>query len=216
MKITATTGDEPGELHRILNRLEWTPSILAHHSNIPKNTIVGVINLEIIPTAKEANAIQTALGNAGEFLDVLELWPNAFAAPRRGSGAGSQPEAQWESLWEHPQAMELPIAEKESSELEQAVELALARLPKRAHEILRRRFWNGESLQQIGNGIGVTNRRVRQIQLRGLRLLANPTSIRKLAPYLPRRVRTKFAAVQPDEAPHADIAPPSRRVVRKS
>ncbi len=146
-----------------------------------------------------ANAIQRAFGDAGEYLDVLEFWSTDFVKRNTGNGLVTPNEMQWESLWGHPEALQLPAPENDDAELEETLKTVLSELPKRAHEVLKRLFWNGESHQRIGEGIGLSRSRVRSIELNALRLLRQPAWTRKLAIHNPRLSKCSAAAGRPED-----------------
>ncbi|MDB6017459.1 MAG: Sigma-70, region 4 [Pedosphaera sp.] len=187
-----------GELHKVLARLGWTQSELAHRSNIHRSTIDNIISLAKHPTKKEADAIQMALGLAGEYLDVFELWSATFAVPMTGHEREYPPEVQLESLWNHPEAMQLAAPEYENEGLAEAMETVLSRLPKRAYEVLKRRFWKGESRKRIGDVLGVTYSRVRKIESNAFHILKHPAWVRKLGAYMPRHLKPRTFVARHD------------------
>jgi RNA polymerase sigma factor (sigma-70 family) len=180
-------------------RLGWTRSDLARRSKISVNIIGDIINLKKPPTEPEANAIQRALGKAGEYIDVLEFWSATFAIPKDSDGKQPRLDIRFESLWDHAEAMQLAVPEPENEGLEEAVELMLSKLSKRTYEVLKRRFWKGENRTRIGDVLGVTRDRVRQIESRAFNTLKDPAWTRKLGAYMPRHLK-------PEPSPH-----PSRR-----
>jgi DNA-directed RNA polymerase sigma subunit (sigma70/sigma32) len=105
---------------------------------------------------------------------------------------------QLESLWDHPEAMQLAAPEYENQGLEQAVETVLSRLPKRTYEVLKLRFWKGESRKRIGNVFGVTRDRVRQIESHAFRTLRHPMWVRKLGAYTPRHLKSRTFVARHD------------------
>jgi RNA polymerase sigma factor (sigma-70 family) len=200
MKMAAITSSDNDALNQALIRLDWTQSDLARHSKININTIGDIIDLQKLPTEQEANAIQRALGKAGEYIDVLELWPVTFAIPKSGDEKQRGLNIRFESLWDHVEAMQLAIPEFENEGLEEAVEMVLSKLSKQAHEVLKRRFWKGENRAKIGDVLGVTPDRVRQIESRAFNRLKHPAWIQKLGAYMPRHLKLE------------QLSPPSRRV----
>lgn len=182
-------GGNEYELQEILTRLGWTPSELARRSGVDLNRLDDIINLVRSPTPLEANAVQLALGEAGEYLDVIKLWPETFISyyrrPEREHSAG----VRLERLWSHFEGAPPSVPDGAASELEMALKSAMSGLPKRIHEVLDRHFWQGESFRQIGTTIGITHSRARQLQVRGLRLLKNSHLARSIIPFLPARLK---------------------------
>ena len=195
--MTAITNLKSGRLDKVLKQLGWTQSELARRSNMCLSTVEDIINLAKYPTEEEANTIQIALGEAGEYLDVLELWSATFAPQLEIGGLEHPSEVQLESLWNHPEVMRLPAPEYGDSGLDTVLETTMARLPKRMHEVLKRRFWKGETLQRIGEGMGVTRARAQQMVSNGLRKLKDPTWARQLAAYMPRHLKSSTSIIGP-------------------
>ena len=189
MKMAAIINGDNDALNTALTRLGWTQSGLARRSKIDIDTISDIINFGKPPTEQEANAIQRALGKAGEYLDVLELWPVTFTIPEFGDGGRPCLNPQFESLWDNAEAMQLAAPEPENEGMQEVVAMVLSKLPKRAREVLKRRFWKGENFRQVGDGIGVSRDRVRQIESRAFKTLKHPAWVRKLGAYRPRHLK---------------------------
>jgi RNA polymerase sigma factor (sigma-70 family) len=189
MKMAAITSGRNDVLDQALARLGWTRSELARRSKVGMNMIGDIINFGRPPTEEEANAIQRALGEAGEYLDVLELWSATFTIPKCSAGEQSCLNIRFESLWDHAEAMQLAAPEGENEGMEEAVEKVLSRLSKRTYEVLKRHFWKGESPAQIGDVLGLSHERVRQIESHAFRTLRRPTWFKKLGPYTPRHLK---------------------------
>jgi transcriptional regulator with XRE-family HTH domain len=198
MKMTPLTSSNQDALKNALARLNWTQSDLARRSRINASIISGIINRAKQPSEREANAIQRALGEAGEYLDVLELWSETFAPPKCGEWKQPSPEMNFETLWDHAEARELAAPEYEYEGLEEAVERVLSNLSERTYEVLKRRFWEGESRKRVGNVLGVTNNRVLQIESDALRTLKHPTWVRKLGVYMPRHLKPGAFVIRHD------------------
>ena len=191
MKMATITSGNNDALDQALARLGWTQSDLACRSKISINIIGDIINLKKPPTEQEANAIQRALGKAGEYVDVLELWSATFAIPKYSDGEQPCLNLRFESLWDHAEAMQLAATERENEGMEEAVEMVLSKLPNRAYEVLKLRFWKGESLTRIGDMIGISRDRVRQIESRAFHTLKHPTWVRKFGAYMPRHLKSE-------------------------
>jgi hypothetical protein len=57
---------------------------------------------------------------------------------------------------------------------------ALGSLQERQERVIRLRFFYGQTLELVGNQLGVTKERIRQIELRALRKLRHPARSRRL------------------------------------
>ena len=90
MKITALTRYKHGELYAVLKRLGWNQSELSRRSGLAATLVGRIINLQYRPSQKMADAIQKAIGEAGEFFDVLEQWPEDFKGLKKLFDIGTQ------------------------------------------------------------------------------------------------------------------------------
>jgi RNA polymerase sigma factor (sigma-70 family) len=183
MKITAITKYKHGELYAILQRIGWTQSELARQTDMHASEIGLIINLVRRPTAKQADAIQKAIGTAGEYLDVLAEWPEAFEGLKRGYKREQTAEVELENLIGNREAMMLPAPDTEdTSELDNALQNVLNQLPNRERSIIKERFWNGKKYSDIAKCYGLSSLRISQIEAMALRRLSHPERTKKLAP----------------------------------
>ena len=65
-------------------------------------------------------------------------------------------------------------------ELQEAVEAALSTVPEQYREILRLRYWEDMTLDEVGNLRGISKERVRQMENKGLRILRRPKAANQL------------------------------------
>ena len=187
MKITAITKYKHGELYAIIQRIGWTQCELARQTDMSASQIGDIINLVKRPTVKQADAIQKAVGAAGEYLDVLAEWPETFEGLKRGYKREQTAEVELENLIGNREAMMLPAPETEdTSELDSALETVMADLTQRERDVLKDRFWNDLTLKQTGEKYRVGGQRIRGIEADALRRLRHPKRIRKLTPHMAR------------------------------
>ena len=66
---------------------------------------------------------------------------------------------------------DLAIDQADQASLKQIISLALADLPERSRDILQRRYFDEETLEQVGDLYGITRERIRQIQAKAIRLV---------------------------------------------
>jgi RNA polymerase sigma factor (sigma-70 family) len=181
MKITAITRYKHGELYAILQRIGWNQSELARKTGLSNSVIRDTINLVRRPTAEQADAIQKAIGAAGEYLDVLSEWPETFAGLKRGYKFQQTAEVEMDRLLDHPEALQIAAPEyKDNDELHECLESLISKMPNQIQIVLRERFWNGKTHEEIGDEVNVSRGRVQQIESKALRMLRHPTCIRKL------------------------------------
>lgn len=185
MKITAVTRYKHGELFELLKRLGWTQSELARRSGNKEVTINRVINLQRRPTDDVANSIQKAFGEAGEYLDVLSEWPEAFTGLRRGHKVEQTADVELERLLDSPEAMNIPALEyNDTTDLDAALESAVEELRPREQLALSMRFRDGKTLKEAGKKLNVSKGRVREITLGALRKLRHGPRLMKIAAHL--------------------------------
>lgn len=181
MRITAITRYKHGALFEILSRIGWTQSKLARKTELTPGTIGDIINLIHRPTIKQANAIQSALGEEGEYIDVLSEWPETFTGLMRGYKREQTAECEMEPLIGNKEAMMLPAPEvDETTELDSAIETILAELAPREQTVIRERFWNSKTLREVAEKYKVSKDRVRQIEAYALCKLRHPSRISKI------------------------------------
>lgn len=65
-------------------------------------------------------------------------------------------------------------------QLQEAVGAALSTVPEHYREILRLRYWENMTREDIGNLRGISNERVRQMENKGIRILRQPKTASKL------------------------------------
>jgi len=181
MKITAITRYKHGELFAVLNRLGWTQSELARRAGLDAGRVGEIINLNKRPSQKYADAIQKALGDAGEFFDVLEQWPETFEGIKKGTRKEETMEVPMECLIGCREAMMLPAPEQRlDNGLEVAMDECLATLTEREKRVIEARFYEARTLDDIANEFQLGKERIRQIEAKAMRKLRNPNRIRKL------------------------------------
>lgn len=180
MKITAITRYKHGELYSILKRIGWTQSELARKTGLHNNTICNIINLINRPTVEQANAIQKAVGTAGEYLDVLSEWPETFEGLGRGYKREQTAEVEMERLIDHPEVLQIAAPEYDDNNIEEHIESVMSEMPKQTQIVLRERFWNGKTLKETSKNINRSIERVRVIEFKAMRMLRHPSRLKKL------------------------------------
>lgn len=179
MQITAITRFKHGKLYALLKKLGWTQSELATRSGMSQSQIGLILNLNRRPSADHANAIQRALGEAGEFFDVLSEWPESFQGLKKGYKREQTEEIEMERLLDCPEVMNLAIEERpDYSDLEEC----LGKLDIRQQEVIEQRVLEGKTLAQIAKRKKLTRARIQQIQAGALRKLRSPIHFARLFP----------------------------------
>lgn len=175
MNVTAITRFKQGDLWAILRKLGWTNKKLAEKCGLNQTTIGKVINLQSRPTQKVADAIQRALGEAGEYFDVLAVWPETFKGLGRGFRIEKTQEVPLDRLIDHPEILELPAPEPDQTEeVDLALEDAIKRLgDDRRHALLKMYYLEGMSSSDIGAKFGITQSRVHSLIAQSIRAIRN-------------------------------------------
>lgn len=83
------------------------------------------------------------------------------------------------------------LDEMEEGELQAALWSEVDSLPDSQPEVIRARFQRGETLRAVGESMGVTIERVRQIESKALRELRGSSHSRKLRPFLPEAAESQ-------------------------
>ena len=182
MKITAITRYKHGELYAILNRLGWTQSELARRSGLSPDGIGRILNINKRPSQKTANAIQTALGEAGEYLDVLEEWPESFKGIKQGARKEETMEVPMERLIGCREAMIIVAPnEQDKKKIYEAIDYAMDELSDRERRVIEARYFECVSLADIAKEFGLlSSERIRQIEAKALRKLRRPKRIENI------------------------------------
>lgn len=183
MIVTAVTKLKLGRLYAALQRLNWTQSDLARASGLHPTVIGRIINLNARPNEKQANAIQEALGRAGEFFDILEEWPDGFVGVKTGFKIERSSEVQTDRLIDHPEVLQIAAPETENHQFDTTgFEDALASLTSRQQAVLKYRYFEGLTQSDTGKKFGLTHERIRQIENVALRKLRHPENVRRFFP----------------------------------
>ena len=187
MEITAITRYKHGELYAILKRLGWTQAELARRCGLDARRIGGIINISKRPSQKTADLIQKTFGEAGEYFDVLEQWPELFAGLGHCTKKEETMDVPMECLLGCREAMMLPSPEQDPyNGLKVVMGECLETLTEREKYVLEERFYQSRTLNDVANDsqFGKGGReRVRQIEARALRKIRHPMSIRTLEPF---------------------------------
>lgn len=179
MKVTAITKFKQGDLHHALKRLGWTQAELAKRAGVSQQTVGHVLNLRNKPLPSNIDRIQKALAEAGEFLDVLTIWPEDFKGFKKSVTVEQTKEVDVALL-----ARDIPtLHDTMKPNLDDArrlIEKSLTTMPEREARIIRRRHFDGKSLDEIAKEDGVGRAMISIVYNRGLRQLRDPARIKIL------------------------------------
>lgn len=175
MKITALTKFKHGVLFNAMKQLGWSQNRLAKEAGI-NNCVIGTIcNLKSRPTIKTANAIQNAFGKHGVYIDVTEAWPETFKGFARTVTIEETQEVEilkLEAEQEFSRRIALNFNGSIDSERFELLNKCFKTLDEKEKKVIELRFLeNSKTLETVGEEIGCTRERVRQLQMSGLRKL---------------------------------------------
>jgi RNA polymerase primary sigma factor len=144
--------------YALIQKLGYTPSVdeLADELNMPPSQIERMLNTARHPLSLEMPIILEEDAVLGDFIEDTETQP--------------------------------PDESATDSLLRQQLEIALSALPAREIRILKLRFGipdgRPHTLREVGDKMGVTRERVRQIEAQALGRLRHPSVLNKLRDYL--------------------------------
>jgi len=73
-----------------------------------------------------------------------------------------------------------PVEECQQAEMEQTLDEVLGTLSEKEKNVMKARFWEGKTLDEIGDEQGVSSQSIRMVELKALRKLRHPTRLEKL------------------------------------
>lgn len=170
-----------------IRKLGWSQNELARRCQMNVGTIGDIINLHRRPSQEQADTIQRVLAEAGQYIDVTKEWPETF----KGFGRTIKTEDTQDITPEMLEYKGASMALADVAEERQSVDLeALSKilneqidtLDKRHADVLRRRFINQHTLDQVAQDYGVTRTTIAQIEAKALRMLRHPSRFKKLEP----------------------------------
>lgn len=175
MRITAITKYKHGDLLNVLRKLNWNQAELARRAGVTPGAIGRVINLQCRPSQDLANKIQVAIGEAGVFIDVLEMWPESFRGLAPGFTSEQTADFDLSQLgWSDG----LPVAGLSADYDLDKLPQALSTLDERERRVIESRYMDNQTFDQVANKYGVTRERIRQIESKALRLLRKPSRLK--------------------------------------
>jgi RNA polymerase sigma factor (sigma-70 family) len=157
-----------------------TVSELSRRSGVC-NTIIGsLLNFRISPRAKNGEwrestlLICKALGS-----EPSDLFPDHLDHEIQTNRISAFVEHAQLSGGDNLQL--LPGDELQRAEMEQTVDEVLGGLKERERRVLKARFWEGKTLDDVGREFGNTGTTIRMIEARALNRLRHPERLAKLA-----------------------------------
>lgn len=182
MKVAAITRFKHGLVWELLKKQGWTQSELAARSGIWAGKLGAIINLKIRPSLEEAQAIQRAFGEAGEFLDLELAWPLEFVGTKTSIVVEQSQEVDPACIAENKTLL-LDSGSGDLNELRQQLDLALDTLKPQEAYVIRGRFLESRTSESLRKKLKVCQARVYEIERTALRKLRHPSRIARLAAF---------------------------------
>ena len=166
MKITAITKIKQGDIWLALKRLNWSQSELARRTGVSIQHIGVIINMKRRPPEELAEKIQRVFAEAGEYVDVLSVWPESFK--------GFEKSPVFEETKEVDNAVLLmqsdPVRMLEIKESGEIIEHVMSKyLTEREKDVIEKVFYDEKTLKEVADGYQVSQERIRQIEYKALK-----------------------------------------------
>ena len=173
MKVTAVTKFKQGDLYNALKKLGWTQTELAKRAGVSKHMIGYALNLRSKPSPSNIDRIQKALADAGQYLDVLAIWPEDFKGFNKSVTVEQTKEVDLALLGASIPALH-DTMKPNLDDARRLIEKSLAILPEREAKIVRSRHFDRKDLSEIAKEQKVTRCTISTIYNRALRRLRCP------------------------------------------
>ena len=184
MRLTALTKIKHGVIYEALVEVGWTQSELARRIGVTPGTIGDFINLKRKPSADMAQRIQNAFTDAEVYIDILEAWPDDFVY-KDGLKLVQTTDVPMENLLEHERERLLlgtdPARALDRDMTRDRLSQAIGELPARTAHVLRERWFEGKTLGEIGNELGISAETVRMIERQALLKLRHPARMKRIS-----------------------------------
>lgn len=173
MNIAAVTKFKQGDVYAALKRLGWTQSELARRAGINAGQVGDVLNLKHRPSLRVAEAIQVALAEAGEYIDIMTVWPESFPGFTKSVKVEQIRDVGDDGIRSLSERVDshaaLPFYPNDDDRRE--LEIALGGLSPKEQRIIQDRFYENKTLRGVGSEINLSADRVRQIECVALKKL---------------------------------------------
>ena len=152
------------------------------------SSVNSLINMVVSPVTKMGELIPTA-ARLCEVLGKLpdELWSDEQIRPLEKNFTSLEMSREEIVALMPPDAMGLELTDFDQfmhmRELPERIEQAIDTLDERKQYIIRSRFYEDKTLDELGKELGVSKDRVRQIEARALRELRHPSKSKVLLDY---------------------------------
>ena len=180
MKVTAVTKFKQGDLYNALKKLGWTQTELAKRSGVSKHTIGYALNLRSKPSPFNIDRIQKALAKAGEYLDVLSIWPEDFKGLDKSVTVEQTKEVDIALIGANTPVLH-DTMKPNFDDARKLIDETLSELTPKQASYIRETFLNGKTCQEAGKEVGKSSHNYSMLRNRALRKLRqSPRILRKL------------------------------------
>ncbi len=163
MEVAGVVRFKHGAMWKALKALGWSQTELAQKSGLSITTIGTYINMKTRPSEEIALRIEIAFAEAGQYVDVLGEWPKNFRLMTKGEISIYRKFSQEQLTSPDP---------REVLERKEMAENALARCTAKEQELLRLRYWEDRSMDEIAEKEGCSGSNIGhkiQVALRKIR-----------------------------------------------
>jgi transcriptional regulator with XRE-family HTH domain len=180
MKVTAVTKFKQGDLYNALKKLGWTQAELAKRAGVSQHTIGHALNLRYKPSPSNIDRIQKALAKAGEYLDVLSIWPEDFKGLDKSVTVEQTKEVDLALIGANTPVLH-DTMKPNFDDARKLIDETLSELTPKQASYIRETFLNEKTCQEAGKEVGKTRSNYNMLRNTALRKLrASPRLIKKL------------------------------------
>jgi len=193
MEVAGVVRFKHGAMWKALKALGWSQTELAQKSGLSTTTIGESINMKKRPSEEIALQIEIAFAEAGQYVDVLGEWPKNFRLTTKGEISIYRKFSQEQLTSPDP---------REVLERKEMAENALTRCTPKEQELLRLRYWEDRSMDEIAEKEGCSGSNIgHKIQV----------ALRKIRRTTQRRIT--FSEVEvPDDSKWSPFGPQETKV----
>lgn len=193
MKIAAITRYKNGALWKALRDAKWTVRQLSEASGVSYRVVLEQVNLlKKAPKQKVVTALVMAFAEVGVILEPSEAWPEDFSPMIVAPVVEQYAEVEAASLMAARGMKEVEDSGLDVDDLKEALNYTLDSLNTEEEIALRMRFLGEATFREIGEALGVSQERVRQICAKGLRKMRHPARMKQLLPFFNPKLNTIF------------------------
>ena len=155
MKVTAVTKFKQGDLYNALKKLGWSQAELAKRSGVSQQAIGYALNLRNKPSPSNIDRIQKALADAGQYLDVLAIWPEDFKGLNKSVTVEQTKEVDHVLLGANTSVLH-DTMKPNFDDARKIIDETLSELTPKQASYIRETFLDGKTCEEAGKEVGKT------------------------------------------------------------